>query len=125
MEERSGHIEVKKIKGNLYAYYTVNKWDKRTKKEIKKSRYMGRVKDDRIIQKDFVLPEKSLQYGDIALLMGLNKDLVIKILRGFTKYKREIIVLAFIISLYGSPLAFSKYYYKRTFLSSISKYKCI
>ncbi|ARD84885.1 transposase IS4 family [Ferroplasma acidiphilum] len=119
MEEGSGHIEVKKIKGKLYAYYTVNKWDKRTKKEIKKSKYMGRVKDDRIIQKDFVLPEKSLQYGDIALLMGLNKDLVIKILRGFTKYKREIIVLAFIISLYGSPLAFSKYYYKRTFLSYI------
>ena len=36
MEEGSGNIEIKKIKGNLYAYYTVNKWDKRAKKEIKK-----------------------------------------------------------------------------------------
>ena len=33
MEEGSGHIEVKKIKGKLYAYYTVNKWDKRTKND--------------------------------------------------------------------------------------------
>ena len=65
------------------------------------------------------MPEKSLQYGDIALLMDLNRDLVIHILKSFTKYKREIIVLAFIISLYGSPLTFSKYYYKRTFLSYI------
>ena len=38
MEEGNGHIEIKKIKGNLYAYYTVNKWDKRTKKEIIKAR---------------------------------------------------------------------------------------
>ena len=89
MEEGSGHIEIKKIKGNLYAYYTVNKWDKRTKKEIKKSRYMGKIKDNRIIQKDFVLPEKSLHYGDIALLMELNRDLVIHILKSFTKYKRD------------------------------------
>jgi hypothetical protein len=119
MEEKSGHIEIKNIKGNLYAYYTVNTWNKRLKKEIKKSRYMGKIKDDRIIQKDFILPEKSLQYGDIGLLMDINKDLIGKILKDFTKYKREIIVLAFIIALYGSPLTFSKYYYKRTFLSYI------
>ena len=37
MENATGHIEIKKIKGNLYAYYTLNIWDKTTKKEIKKS----------------------------------------------------------------------------------------
>ncbi len=92
MENATGHIEIKKIKGNLYAYYTLNIWDKTTKKEIKKSKYIGKLENSMIIQKDFALPEKSLQYGDVALLMKINKDLIDNILKNFNKYRRALTV---------------------------------
>ncbi|KPV46897.1 hypothetical protein SE19_03445 [Acidiplasma aeolicum] len=117
---RSGQIEIKNIKNKYYAYYTLNIWDKRNKREIKKTRYLGRLDNGNIvINQKFVVPDRALQYGDIAAIMTLNRQSLDKIDNIFDKYNNEIKALALIIALYKSPLGYSRYYYKRSILSLI------
>ncbi len=116
---RKAYIEIKKIKGNEYAYISTNIWDEKEKKEIKKSKYLGKSKDNLIIMKDFAIPEKTFQYGDMSLIINLNRDSIKRILSDKTKYNKEIIALSLIIALYRSPLYNAKYYYKKTFISYI------
>ncbi len=110
------HIEIKKIKGNKYAYNTVNLWDNVKKKEIKISKYLGRVNDRNEIERKVTLPDKSYQYGDIALLVAMNMDLINKISKNYDKYWREIITSAIITISGRIPLEYIKGYYRRTIL---------
>ncbi|MEM0140390.1 MAG: hypothetical protein QXZ44_07280 [Ferroplasma sp.] len=113
------HVEIKKIKGNNYAYLTINLWDKKTKKEIKISRYLGRLNDSNKIEKKIELPEKSYQYGDVALLFYINHDLISNIQKMYRKYWREIITASIITIIGRVPMSYIKGYYRRTFLSCI------
>ena len=72
-------IEIKKIKGYRYAYNTVNIWDSVKKKEIKISKYLGRVNDKNEIERKVTLPDRAYQYGDIALMVAMNQELINKI----------------------------------------------
>ncbi len=116
---KKAYIEIKKIKGNEYAYISTNIWDEKRKKETKKRKYLGKSKDNLIIMKDFAIPEKTFQYGDISLIINLNRDSIIRILDAKSKYNKEIIALCLIITLYRSPLYNAKYYYKKTFISYV------
>ena len=62
------HLEIKKIKGQNYAYSTVNLWDRENKKEIKISKYIGKVNGNNEIIRKVTLPDRSYQYGDVAFL---------------------------------------------------------
>ena len=40
---RKAYIEIKKIKGNEYAYISTNIWDEKEKKEIKKKQILRKI----------------------------------------------------------------------------------
>lgn len=110
------HIEIKKIKGKNYAYTTVNLWDKINKKEIKVSRYLGRLNENNEIERKVTLPERSYQYGDVALLVSLNMALINKIAVTYDKYWREIVTSAIITIVGRIPMEYVKRYYRKTIL---------
>jgi hypothetical protein len=110
------HLEIKKIKGQNYAYTTVNLWDKKNKKEIKISKYLGKVNGQNEIERKVNLPEKSFQYGDVALLVSINYDLIRKIANSYDKYWREIVTAAIITIVGRVPLEYVKRYYRKTIL---------
>ncbi len=110
------HLEIKKIKGQNYAYTTVNLWDKKNKKEIKISKYLGKVNTNNEIERKVNLPEKSYQYGDVAFLLSMNYDLIRKISGTYDKYWREIITSALITIVGRIPLEYVKRYYRKTIL---------
>ena len=110
------HLEIKKIKGQNYAYTTVNLWDKKNKKEIKISKYLGKVNTNNEIERKVSLPEKSYQYGDVAFLVSMNYDLILKISGTYDKYWREIITSALITIVGQIPLEYVKRYYRKTIL---------
>ncbi len=110
------HLEIKKIKGQNYAYSTVNLWDKANKKEIKISKYIGKVNSNNEIVKKPNLPDRSYQYGDVAFLVSMNYDLIKKISGSYDKYWREIITAALITIVGRIPLEYVKGYYRKTIL---------
>ncbi|EQB73620.1 MAG: hypothetical protein AMDU4_FER2C00055G0008 [Ferroplasma sp. Type II] len=110
------HLEIKKIKGQNYAYTTVNLWDKKNKKEIKISKYLGKVNTNNEIERKVNLPEKSYQYGDVAFLLSMNYDMIRKISGTYDKYWREIITSALITIVGRIPLEYVKRYYRKTIL---------
>jgi hypothetical protein len=110
------HLEIKKIKGKNYAYSTVNLWDKINKKEIKISKYVGKVNNNNEIIKKVNLPEKSYQYGDVAFLISMNYNLIKNIAASYDKYWKEIITAALITIVGRIPLEYVKGYYKKTIL---------
>ena len=109
-------IEIKKIKGYRYAYNTVNIWDSVKKKEIKISKYLGRVNDKNEIERKVTLPDRAYQYGDIALMVAMNQELINKIFKNYDKYWREIITSAIITVSGRIPMEYIKGYYRRTIL---------
>ncbi len=109
-------VEIKKIKGKNYAYTTVNLWDKVNKREIKVSRYLGRLNENNEIERKVTLPEKSYEYGDVALLVSMNIDLINKISANYDKYWREIVTAAIITIVGRIPMEYVKRYYRKTIL---------
>ncbi|WP_337860930.1 hypothetical protein [Ferroplasma sp.] len=110
------HIEIKKIKGQNYAYATVNLWDSKNKKEIKMSKYLGKVNENNQIEKRINLPESAYQYGDLAFLVSMNYNMIKKLSGNYDKYWKEIITCALITIVGRIPLEYVKGYYKKTIL---------
>ncbi|AGO61813.1 MULTISPECIES: hypothetical protein [Ferroplasma] len=110
------HLEIKKIKGQNYAYSTVNLWDRENKKEIKISKYIGKVNGNNEIIRKVNLPDRSYQYGDVAFLVSMNYNLIKKISENYDKYWKEIITSALITIVGRIPLEYVKGYYRKTIL---------
>lgn len=74
-EDGEKGIEIKKQANSYYVYRSTTYWDKRAKKRRKKSKYIGKLTKDGLVEKK----EKKVtvkQYGNAVLLQEAMKELV-------------------------------------------------
>lgn len=112
-------VEIKRFGNNYYAYHSTTKWDKKNKRRVKVSKYIGKVTPKGIIRPNDPKVTGIYEYGNVSLLYNLaNKSGLTKSLRRvFDKKWKDILAFSITRTIYPLPLKSVRSYAEKTYLS--------
>lgn len=112
-------VEIKRFGNNYYAYHSTTKWDRKQKRRVKVSKYIGKVTPKGIIRPNDPKVTGIYEYGNVSLLYNLaEKSGLIKHLSTiFDERWRDILVFSMTRTIYPLPLKSVRSYTEKTYLS--------
>jgi transposase len=123
LKQKKKNIEIRKLKGNYYAYSMKSIWDKEKKRAKKVTGpYLGKITPDGLIPAKHKREKKIssiLEYGNVKVATFFSKKIETLLRKYFPYSYQTILAAATIRLLYKAPLKNNSFFYNTSYLKKI------